>query len=397
MRRYLLIAAVVILLLGVGVIIYFLFLAKKPVVTTTPGVGLPIAGQGTSQTGIPEGGGTIVSPNTPTTVSPRLVRISVGPVALGESVVSKTVSTSSTPETTVNYIDRESGNIFSYSTASRATTRTSNKTIPGIQSASWLPNASLAFVRYLSGDNSSTINTYALPLSGSGGFFLSQNLADIAVSSTSVLILASGVNGSIGSLTNVDGSHATQIFTTPLSAIHASFAGKNQYLVYTKPSSLLLGNAYLVDSAGIFSRIFGPRMGLTALASPSGKWVLVSYSLNGSMQMGLVNTTTNEVLSLPISTITDKCVWSADDSVIYCGVPLEFPFGSYPDDWYQGAVHFSDRIWKVQVSGRYAQLVLDFTKETNTLLDAESLVVDQLNSTLVFVNKNDLSLWSYSL
>ena len=95
MRRYLLIAAVVILLLEWGDYL-FLIPCQKPVVTTTPGVGLPIAGQGTSQTGIPEGGGTIVSPNTPTTVSPRLVRISVGPVALGESVVNKTVSTSST-------------------------------------------------------------------------------------------------------------------------------------------------------------------------------------------------------------------------------------------------------------------------------------------------------------
>ena len=67
MRRYLLIAAVVILLLGVGVIIYFLFLAKKPVVTTSPGVGLPIAGQGTSQTGIPR----VVVPSS--LLTPRLL------------------------------------------------------------------------------------------------------------------------------------------------------------------------------------------------------------------------------------------------------------------------------------------------------------------------------------
>lgn len=396
MRRYLIIAAVVILLIGVGVAVYFLFFAKKPAVTTTPGTGLPAAGQG-GQTG--KGSGVLTtSPGTPTVVTPRLVQISAGPVALGEVVVGSRKSASSSPEAVVNYIERQSGNVYSYNSSSNTTTRTSNKTLPGIQSASWLPNASLAFVRYLSGSDFSTINTYGLPSNGSSGFFLAQNIADIAVSSTSVLTLASGVNGSVGSLSNTDGTHSSQLFTTPLSSLRVSFAGKNQYLVYTKPSSQLQGDAYLVDTAGTFSRVFGPQNGLSALASPSGKWVLVSYITNGTMRMGLVDTETSEHIPLPVASITDKCVWAADDSMIYCGVPVDpLPGVSYPDDWYQGVVHFSDRIWKIQVSGRYAQLVLDFTKETEMALDATALAVDSLNSTLVFVNKNDLSLWSYSL
>ncbi len=395
MRRTLIIVATVVLLLGVGVVIYFFFFAK-PAVTTAPGAGLPVAEEGTPGSGQTTDG-TITSPNTPTIISPRLVKISSGPVALGEVVVNKAGSATSSPETTVQYIDRMSGNVFSYDSSLKTTTRTSNKTIPGIQSALWLPDASLAFVRYLSGVDFSTINTYGLPVSGSGGFFLSQNLADIAVSSTGVLTLASGVNGSVASLARIDGTQAFQLFTTPLSSIRISFAGKNKYLVYTKPSSELLGNAYLIDSAGNFSRIFGPHTGLSALASPSGKWVLVGYTLNNTLQMALVDTTTNETLSLPIKSIAEKCVWANDDSVIYCGVPAEPKMGSYPDDWYQGAVHFSDRIWKIQVSDRYAQLVLDFTKETESPLDAVALAIDPLNTSLVFVNKNDLSLWWYSL
>ncbi len=395
MRRTLIIIATVVLLIGIGIVIYFFFFAK-PSVTTTPGTGLPVAGPGTPGTGQTTDG-TITPPNTPTIVSPRLVKISSGPVALGEVVVNKAGRATSSPETTVQYIDRMSGNVFSYDSSLKTTMRTSNKTIPGIQSALWLPDASLAFVRYLSGVDSSTINTYGLPVSGAGGFFLSQNLADIAVSSTSILTLASGVNGSVASLARIDGTKASQLFTTPLSSIRVSFAGKNQYLVYTKPSSELEGNAYFIDSAGNFSRIFGPRTGLSALASPSGKWVLVSYTLNNTMQMAIVDTTTNEVLSLPIASIVEKCVWTQDDSVIYCGVPVEPENGSYPDDWYQGVIHFSDRIWKIQVSDHYAQLVLDFTKETKSPLDAVALAIDQLNTSLVFVNKNDLSLWGYSL
>ncbi|PIS43209.1 hypothetical protein COS69_00575 [Candidatus Kaiserbacteria bacterium CG06_land_8_20_14_3_00_49_31] len=402
MRRALIIIAIILVLLGIGVATYFLFFARTAgiVVAPTGSVSLPVAGQQE----VPDIGIVNTSSTTPVIapvpVSARLVKISAGPVVLGEVLVDiPAKNASSSPDVAINYIERESGNVFSYLTNTKTITRTSNKTIPGIQSASWLPNASLAFVRYLSGTDFSTINTYALPANGVGGFFLPQNLADIAVSSTSVLTLTSGVNGSVASLERTDGTHAISIFSTPLSALRVSFAGKNQYLAYTKPSATLPGYAFLVSGTGRFSPVVGPQNGLVALASPSGKWVLVSYTLVNAMQMTLINTVTGETFPLPVATIADKCAWMADDSVIYCGIPMNPPADiAYPDDWYQGAVHFSDRIWKIQVSGRYAQLVLDFPKETNDdSLDAEAMAINSFGTVLSFVNKNDGSLWGYSL
>lgn len=399
MRRTLIIIAIVIVLLGLGIVGYFYFFNNAPSVTVTPtgSSSLPVAGQGTPSTGDTT---TSYSPTgTPIVISPRLVEISTGPVVLGEAVVDiKAANASSSPDVAVSYIARESGNVFSYLTKAQVLTRTSNRTLPGIQSAEWLPDASFAFVQYLSGTNFSTTNTYSLPYNGTGGFFLPQNLSDIAVSSTSVLTLASGVNGSSASLLHADGTHSSQLFTTLLSSLRVSFVGKNTYLAFTKPTMTLPGYAYLVDGAGGFTRIAGPRNGLVALASPSGKWVLVSSADAGVMRMELINTATGESLPLPVATIADKCVWSADDSAVYCGIPMDPSTGyNYPDDWYQGAVQFSDRIWKIDVSGRYAQLVLDFSKETKGSLDAEALAIDPANTTLVFVNKNDSSLWSYSL
>jgi len=402
MRRALIIIAIILVLLGIGVATYFLFFARTAgiVVAPTGSVSLPVAGQQE----VPDIGIVNTSSTTPVIapvpVSARLVKISAGPVVLGEVLVDiPAKNASSSPDVAINYIERESGNVFSYLTNTKTITRTSNKTIPGIQSASWLPNASLAFVRYLSGTDFSTINTYALPANGVGGFFLPQNLTDIAVSSTSVLTLTSGVNGSVASLERTDGTHAISIFSTPLSALRVSFAGKNQYLAYTKPSATLPGYAFLVSGTGRFSPVVGPQNGLVALASPSGKWVLVSYTLVNAMQMTLINTVTGETFPLPVATIADKCAWMADDSVIYCGIPMNPPANiAYPDDWYQGAVHFSDRIWKIQVSGRYAQLVLDFPKETNDdSLDAEAMAINSFGTVLSFVNKNDGSLWGYSL
>ena len=404
MRRYLIIAALVIVVLGAGAVAYFYFFANAPGVTVAPGTGtnLPTTGQGA----VPVGAGQTqassasLSAPSPVAVSARLVKISAGPVVPGEAVVDiPAQNASSSPDTAaVTYIERQSGNVFSYQVGTGVLTRTSNKTLPGIEEASWLPNASLAFVRYLSGADFSTINTYALSANDGNGFFLPQNLADLAVSSTSVLALASGVNGSSASLMRTDGTHSSEIFTTPLSSLRVSFAGKNRYLAFTKPSATLPGDAFIVDSAGRFSRIAGPLNGLVALASPSGKWVLVSYTLPEGMQMELVDAATGAVVPLPVATIADKCVWAADNSAVYCGIPMDPPKNyAYPDDWYQGAVHFSDRIWKIDVTGRYAQLVLDFSKETNSSLDAEALAIDPSGTVLAFINKNDGSLWSYKL
>lgn len=402
MQRTLIIGLIALVLIGAGVFAYLYLSPQNSGVTVAPGgsASLPLAGQAPSGSGTSSGNTstpTITSPGTPVVVTSALVQISAGPVVPGAAVFDmKPVNASSSPAAVVNYIERQSGNIFSYRTDTHVLTRVSNKTLPGIQSAAWLPDGSAAFVRYLSGTDSSTINTYALSATSSNGFFLPQNLSDIAVSSTSVLTLASGVNGSVGSTNNIDGAHTTSVFTTPLTALRVAFAGKNQYAAFTKPSSTLDGYAFVVNS-GQFARIAGPLPGLVALPSPSGKTVLVSYVQSGAMHMELVTAATGAALELPVATIADKCVWTADESSVYCGIPVNPASASYPDDWYQGAAHFSDRIWNIHVADRYAQMILDFSQANKGPLDATGLSIDPLRSTLVFTNKNDGSLWSYSL
>ncbi len=412
MRRTLIIAtvALVILAIAAGVYIMFFLNPKSPTGQSgTPSSQFPIAGQtGASGTGGGKNGGSgsaaTATPGVPTVITNRLVQISAGPVVPGEIVLDSKVvkvkgATTTPSKVSVQYLERESGNVFSYSATDKVLTRINNKTIPGLQSALWLPDGSSALVQYLSGADFSTVNTYALASSSSAGFFLTQNLSGIAVSPTQILtVVSSGLRSTV-SLIHVDGTKATPAFTTPLNAVRVSFLGKNQYLAFSKPSATLLGNAYVVNSLGRFSSIAGPLSGLTALGSPSGAWVLVSYTSNTStLRTELVNAATGEVTALPIGTITDKCVWAADSSAVYCGVPMSPPTSfAYPDDWYQGAVSFSDRIWKVNVASRYAEMVLDFSQANKGALDATALAVDPNGTTLVFVNKNDRSLWAYSL
>lgn len=397
MQRTLTFVAAMIVALGVGVALYFYFFNRTPGVTVAPTVNTSFSTAGPATTTADAGALPPSIPDSSTIVTARLVKITAGPVVPGVAVIDQKATASSSSDVAVNYIDRQSGNVYSYLTRAKTLTRTSNKTIPGIQSAAWVPNGSLAFVRYLTGADFSTINTYALPANGSPGYFLKQDVADVAVSSTTILTLASGVTGSSASLARLDTTGATAVFTSPLSSLRLSFAGKGQYLAYTKPSGALVGSAFLVDSAGYFSRVAAEN-GLVALASPSGKWVLVSSTRETGMQMRLVNAATGESLPLPVATIADKCVWTADESALYCGIPSNpSTTALYPDDWYQGAVSFDDRLWRINVAGRYAELVLTFSKEAGSSLDATALAIDTNKSTLVFVNKIDGSLWSFSL
>lgn len=401
MQRTLTIASIVIVLLGLGIGAYFYFFAGSASITVVPGgsASFPTAADTSvpTQDNLDSTGDSAIG--TPIAAAPRLVQISAGPVVPGEVVLNiQPENASSTPEVAVRYLERQSGNVFSYSPSTQKITRINNKTIPGIQSASWLPDGSSAFVRYLSGNDFSTINTYALAATSSEGSFLAQNLSDIAVSATGALTTASGVNGSSISLANADGSHSSTLFTTPLTSLRVSFAGENQYLAFSKASATLSGYAFLVNAKGRFSRVAGPLPGLVALASPSGAWVLASYTQGGTLRTELIDTVKGTALPIPVATIADKCVWAADESTVYCGIPMNPPTTyAYPDDWYQGAVAFSDRIWKIDVENRYAQLVLDFSQANKGSLDAESLAIDPAKTTLVFVNKNDGSLWSYSL
>jgi hypothetical protein len=412
MRRYLIVGAAAVVILGIAAAAYFAFFRGSSGIVVAPpdenpfasgGAGLPSAPGDTGSASSTAGAAAtssapVVVASGAEEVAARLLEVDPGPVVPGvvafDAVSTSTGST--TREAVIAYLSRQSGNVFAFHLGTRTLVRTSNRTIPGIEEAAWLPSGATAYVRYLSGDDASTINTYALPASGAGGFFLPQDIASLSAGASSLLYLSAGANGTIGTLVRADGSAPAQAFTTPLSQVRAAFAGK-EYLVFTKPSAAIPGYAFLV-AGGSFTEVAGPLDGLVALPSPQGDYALVSYSSAGVLKMELLNLKTLAALPLPVATIADKCAWSADESSVYCGVPTA-PSASYayPDDWYQGAVHFSDRLWRIDVAGRFAELVDDVSVDAGTPVDAADLALDPEARVLTFLNRTDGSLWAYQL
>lgn len=419
MRRALIIIASIIVLVGIGVVVYFTFFNAQPHLTVgASSNAFGDTGAGTVAANPVSGGGPSGNTSSGTVVGPNFVKITSAPVAAGmiafdiapkpilsTTPLSTSTSASSTVSTTnlapadteVRYIDRESGNVYAYRVQARTLARISNKTLPGIQEASWLPDGSASFVRFLTQTNGvEQVNTYELPADGTGGYFLQQNLAQASVlGPTTIFTFAAGSDSSIGSTANVDGTGAKTLFTSPLTSLWVYPAGTS-IIAVTKASAQVDGYAFSFSS-GKFTPILGPLRALTVLPSPSGKLLLYSYYTDGSVfQMLVLDLTTGAVTHLPVATFAQKCVWTTSNDALYCAIPKSF-FGTLPDDWYQGVVSTNDRIWRIDLSSRLATLILDPSQTGKVDIDAVNLTLDPNVGVLVFRNKKDSSLWAYNL
>src|SRR6266403_798630 len=326
MKRLLIIGLAVIVLIGIGVGAYFIFFTKSATLSGGQGTGFPSSGASTANSpaaapstqelGVPLAGAG-------TDVAPRLVRITNVPVALGAVavyvpgtkavIVATTSKATSTPAATfgtdpdvrVEYIERESGNIYAYQAHGRTLTRLSNKTLPGIQEVSWLSDGSLAYARFLEKTGpDERIDTYALAATTTNGYFLEQDLAQVLTRSTSTLVtLLSTTDGSSATISSPSGTNVHALFSTVISSIRLAFLGVD-YLVTTKASAHADGYAFIVDGkTGALTRALGPLQGLATLPSPSGKYIVYSYLDRGKLALAVFDTTTHVATRLPLATL----------------------------------------------------------------------------------------------
>jgi len=164
----------------------------------------------------------------------------------------------------------------------------------------------------------------------------------------------------------------------------------------TKPASSVLGYMYALDPTNKnLTKNLGEVGGLTTLASPNGKLVLVG---DNNLGLSIYHEDTKDFQSLGLKTLPEKCVWGSVNDVIYCAVPKIIDTGSYPDTWYQGEVSFSDNFWKINVSDGKTTLLSDPATVAGTgEIDSIKLALDPNENYLFFVNKKDSFLWQLQL
>lgn len=419
-RRLIFIIAGVIVAIGVLVGLYFLVSSKSNNLTVSSGNPFSGTASGNVAPGsdLPTEG---TLQNAGTELAPQFIKITDGPVSRGSVAMdvqvpnttapstdtvslsaSSTASSSATAQTTtpdveVRFIDRTSGNVYSYLAHARTLTRISNKTLPGIQVASWTADGSRAYAQFLASTNGEEhVSTYALNADGGEGYLLENDLAEAQVAGSSTLFtLFSGSTGSVGTISNADGSNQRTLFSSVLSSLVVHPTAGDLFAT-NKPSSRLNGYAFDISrTTGSFSRILGPFPGLSVLPSPDGRNLIYSYTANGTYYLRVYNVAAHTSTALPLATLAEKCAW-ADESSVYCAVPTNLQ-GNQPDDWYQGATIFTDRIWRIDLSQRIATLVLDPKQIGKVDVDAVNLTLDPNQDMLFFTDKHSGALYAYDL
>ncbi len=201
------------------------------------------------------------------------------------------------------------------------------------------------------------------------------------------------------SIANPNGSNYKNIFFLRLRDIIPFWIQKDLIAILTKPSGYAKGYLYTINTQGKnFTKIIGDVYGLTVNFSPNGQKFLYSQTdANGknlTLNLATLDGKIKKVIN--IKTLPEKCVWSQNNLTIYCAVFKQLDSSRVmPDDFYKDYQIFDD-FYKINTeTGEMEQI--QPTETSKYLFNAKDLMLDSMENYLIFLNKNDLNLYSIKL
>ena len=333
------------------------------------------------------------SASTTETAAPRLREVSINPVS-GGFLFERDGSDF------IRFIDRATGHLYETEAAKTSVSRITNTTVPGIQEALWVDENHF-IVRYLDGD---TIQTFYASLDPEtegeqslNGHFISSFLrGTLDPVKENLFAVFTGENGSNLVVSDVDGGNSRTVYSSPLTSWIPLQSDKGLF-VYTAPSSGFEGFLYQVVG-GTLTKIYGNVPGFTAKISSNGRYALAGSGNTNEAGISLIDINSGNIYPGLVDTLPAKCLFVPNEpTTAYCGVPNTLPDGVYPNDWLSGRVSTSDSIWKIDFIEGTASFVINPEDEVGQSIDVFNPSISPDGKYLLFMNKDDLSLWSLRL
>jgi hypothetical protein len=320
-------------------------------------------------------------------------------------------TTPPTPSTTkeiisvYRFMNRGDGHILETTSRDTNYKTISNITIPQIYTASFSPQGdSVVFgleeggraVYYLGIIKKATsTEDYSFEKKSLGenilDFSFSPDNKRIALFSSS----ESSVTGGALIITDINNTSRKTILTLPTNEWLISWPSINEIIITNKAYSKELGNSYSVNpETGQIKDVQTNIFGLTVLGSPLGNNYFFSDNLENSYRANFYSKKTRGISYSTINSLPEKCVWSlTDENKIFCAVPEEKLYNSFPEAWYMGVFSSSDKIatFRTDKIGQYSE-ILEINPEGESI-DAEKLLLSPDEKYLGFINKKDLSFW----
>ena len=356
--------------------------------------------------------------------------ISAQPVAGHDFIIREVdISTSSTPIGTssaaiklaqknkklvpmefIRFILKATGNVFETGTSSTSTNdRLTNKTIPKLQEAFFNSKGDGVIIRNVLGNDGIQTRYLSLKPDQIQGTSTIQNVSttDLALNITQMApspdktkLFYTRNTGDRGTVSNWDGGGKTTLFNSPFREWLPQWMTTGNLLLNTKPSGLTAGYLYNIDTkTGTVKKVIGGGLGLTSLGSTDGQKILYTTTEDNRLKMNIYDVKESFSWVLPAETLPEKCVWGNKyKSIVYCAIPKVVSNNhAYPDDWYLGLVHFSDVIWKMDLTTARNTVIVDPEKQTSFPLDITNMKLSKNDDYLTFVDKNTYSLWGIKL
>lgn len=370
--------------------------------TATPGTG---STNGENGSFVPSAG----------SVPPRLYQLHGAPVAGAGFALTKDKK-GQVINTSVRYIERGLGNIFETNLATYKESRIVNETRPHLSEALWGNNGNSVVVRFVDDVTSGVIishivNIKAPSLSNStstldtpSGFLPTEEVylpdsvpfMSMAEDNSDSLFYLNGKNGLVTTSTN---AAASNIFSSVFTEWLPQYPNQKLVTLTTRPSADVPGHMFFVDTkTKAVTKVLGNINGLTTLTNHDGKLVLYSETKDNAPQLSLYDVTKKISIPLYLRALPEKCVWGIKNPTLaYCAVPQTVPQGTYPDQWYQGVVSFSDNIWVIDSTTYDSHKILTPSDNKVSQLDITNLSISPDDSYLIFTNKIDFTPWLYSI
>jgi hypothetical protein len=299
----------------------------------------------------------------------------------------------------VRFVEQGTGTVYETTTAPRSPeNRLTSTVIARSAHAVFADKGQVVAIRFIKNDNT-TVGAFlgkvtpgtTTPVGTLEGSFLPDGIVDITASpdEKSFAYIIESESGSVGMTMRSDGSSKKQLFQSLLSEwlLDWKTGGIN---VTSKASSGIPGYTYAISGTGVFQKILGGISGLTTNLAPNGKKILYATATTGVLDVKIRTIANDTDVSVQLATFPEKCVWNSKSTFIFCAVPQNLFSGTHPDSWYQGAISFNDAVWKIDAT---TGVTTRLTTGSEALIDATSLALDINDRFLVFINKNDNTLW----
>jgi len=338
-KKILLVIAFLISVIGIGLLLYFIFLApKQPTGTNVANVapigggGLPTAGTGRSNVVTTKPTGIEALPEADEVARGGLTQVTV----LTATAVSEV--TTSANGLGANYYDNSDGRFYAMA-ADGTPTRLSNKQFPDVESAAWNKDNEKAVIEFPDGSN--IIYDFVSEVQVT----LPQHWEDFQFSPTTNEIISKSIGldpdnrGLI--VSNDDGSRTqvVQALGNNADKVQISPSPTDQIIAFsdTASSQTSLSSKMIIPIGKNHENFDGLTVegtGFESIWSPRGNTLL--YSVAGEYSnykpllwtvSGSLSTFGNDRRTLGLNTWVNKCTF-ADDTTIYCAVPQQME-----DNW----------------------------------------------------------------